>query len=62
MIQIIIKVTDDELTLTEKFPVYEEGICLSHDDPKLSRMVKEVLDKFKSVNQPDVLIKIKYTW
>lgn len=62
MIEIIIKVTADDLTLTEKFLVHEEGLCLSHDDPQLGKMVKEVLDKFKSVNQPDILIKIKYTW
>jgi len=62
MIEVTIKINADDLTLTEKFLVHEEGLSLSHDDPQLSRMVKEVLDKFKSVNQPDVLIKIKYTW
>jgi hypothetical protein len=62
MIEVAIKVQADDITLTEKFLLNEEGLSLSHEDPVLSKMVKDVLDKFKSINQPDILIKIKYTW
>ena len=62
MIEVTIKVQAEDLTLTEKFLLNQEGICLSHDDPILSKMVNDVMGKFKSVEPPDVLIKIKYTW
>lgn len=62
MIEISIKISADDLTLTEKFLIHEEGISLSHDDPVLSKMVNDVLKKFNSQTPPDVLIKIKYVW
>ena len=61
MIEVKVKVKDDEQTLTQKFLVHEEGMKLSHDDENLSHMVKDTIEKFKG--QPDdVLVKIKYTW
>ena len=61
MIEISVKVSDSDQTLTQKFLCSEEGISLSHDDKELSKMVNETLSKFKGVAE-DVLVKIKYTW
>ena len=61
MIEIAIKVTDDDSALTSKYLVHEEGLTLSHDDALLKAFVKETCDKFKG-DVTDVLIKIKYTW
>ena len=61
MIELSVKVSDDDLILTEKFLLNEEGISLSHDDLILKQMVDGVIAKFKG--QPkDVLLRIKYTW
>ena len=61
MIEISVKVSDSDQTLTQKYLCAEEGIRLSHDDPELAKMVNETLSKFKGVAE-DVLVKIKYTW
>jgi len=61
MIDVTVKVRDDEQTLTQKFLVHQEGMSLSHEDPELSRMVNETIAKFKGT-ATDVLVKIKYTW
>ena len=61
MIEVCIKVRDDEQILTQKFLVHQEGMKLSHDDPDLSKMVHETIAKFKG-QATDVLVKIKYTW
>ena len=61
MIDVTVKVCDDDQTLTQKFLVHEEGLKLSHDDPELNKMVSDTLLKFKGVAK-DVLVKIKYTW
>lgn len=56
-----IRVSDDEKTLTKKFPIYHNGICLSHDDPDLREMVESTIKDFKS-EASEVQIKIKYMW
>ena len=61
MIDVTIKVRDDEQTLTQKFLVHEEGLKLSHDDPGLTKMVNDTIANFKG-NPTDVVVKIKYTW
>ncbi len=61
MIDVTVKVSDDEQTLTQRFLVHDEGMKLSHDDPALSSMVNETIAKFKG-QASDVLVKIKYTW
>lgn len=61
MIEITVKVSGDDTTLTEKFLIHEEGMKLSHDDDKLRSLVDSVTQKFKGIFT-DVLVKIKYTW
>ena len=61
MIEISVKVSDDDSTLTEKFLVHKEGICMSHEDADLKKMVDSVRDKFHG-NPTDILVKSKYTW
>ncbi len=61
MIDVTVKVQDDDQTLTQKFLVHEEGLKLSHDDPDLTKMVDDTIAKFKG-DPKDVLVKIKYTW
>lgn len=61
MIEISIKVSDDDSSLVSKYLCYEENLTLSHDDLELQRMVSETTAKFKG-DAKDILIKIKYTW
>ena len=61
MIELSIKVSDDDSTLIQKHLIHEEGISISHDDPTLRNLVKQAQDAFGE-NAKDVLIRIKYTW
>lgn len=61
MIEISVKVSDDDTTLTEKFLIHEEGLCLSHDDKTLKAMVDSVRAKFQG-QATDIVVKVKYTW
>jgi len=61
MIELIIKVSDDDTTLTQKHLLHAEGLFLSHDDTTLSKLVKQAEDAF-GPNAKDILIRIKYTW
>ena len=61
MIDVTVRVQDDEQTLIQKFFVHQEGLKLSHDDPDLTKMVDATIAKFKGT-PTDVLVKIKYTW
>jgi hypothetical protein len=61
MIEIAVKLKSDDDSLVAKYLVHEEGLCLTHEDATLSKLVQETLAKFKG--QPDdILIKLKYTW
>lgn len=62
MFEITVKVSDEEMTLTEHFIHTDENITLSHDDVTLNSMVKSVIDNFKGSPQHDVQIKIKADW
>lgn len=61
MIDVTVKVCDDDQTLIQKFLVHEEGLRLSHDDPDLTKMVDDTIAKFKG-KATDVVVKVKYTW
>lgn len=61
MIEISIKVSNDDSSLTSKYLLHEEGMTLHHNDPILNRMVQETIDKFKD-EVKDTLVRIKYTW
>ncbi len=61
MIDVTVKVCDDDQTLIQKFLIHEEGLKLSHDDPDLTRMVRDTIAKFKG-EATDVVVKVKYTW
>lgn len=61
MIEISIKVSDDDSTLIQKHLLNEEGLTLSHDDLTLAALVKQAVDAFGN-GAKDVLIRIKYTW
>ena len=61
MIELSVKVSDDDQTLTEKYLLHEEGLVLSHECRQLDEMVTKTVQKFKG-EPKDVLIRIKYTW
>lgn len=46
MIEVSVKVSNSELSLTEKYLEYQ-AFSLSKDDPKLSKMVEDTVKKFK---------------
>jgi len=54
-------VSDDEQKLTQKFPLYHDGIRISHDDETLSRMVNETKLKFKG-SPTKIEVYMKYIW
>ena len=62
MIELIISLRSEELTLKDKFLIYVP-ITLSHEDPTLQKLVTEMLDKFaKKDGDIDITIKAKFTW
>ena len=61
-IEISVKVSDDDQTLVQKFLHYPTApLAVSHEDPDLSRMVNDTIEKFKG-QATDVIVKLKYTW
>lgn len=61
MIELSIKVRDEQNTLTQKYLLHAEGLTLSHDDATLKKMVEETIANFKGIVE-DVIIKIKFVW
>lgn len=41
--------------------MYEQTVCLNHEDPTLIRLVNEAQKSFGK-DAKDILINIKYTW
>ena len=61
MIEIIVKVSNEDSKLTKNFIVYDENIVLSKEDPILLKTVQSVIDSFKEDVQ-DVFVTIKMSW
>lgn len=61
MIEVTIRISNDEQNYNQKFLLHHEGLSLSKEDPELLRMVNETLANFKG-HVEDVLVKIKFTW
>lgn len=61
MIELSIKVSDDDSSLVQKHLIHEEGLMLSHDDPQLKKLVEESIKDFGKAAK-DILVRIKYTW
>ena len=61
MIELTVKISDDDSSLVQKHLIHEEGLALSHDDPTLQRLVKQAEDDFDK-KAHDIVIKIRYTW
>jgi len=61
MIEIIVKISDSERTMTQKFLHYDDPISMSQDDECLKAYVNEALEKF-GTHPFDVLITTKYVW
>lgn len=59
-IELVIKIKDDSITLTEKHLLYEP-IVLSKDDKILCGLVSDLMGKFNPKPQdPDIIIKATY--
>lgn len=58
MIEISVKVSNEEQTLTQKFLEYSEDIVLSENDPKIESMIQQTISKFKGIPS-DVVFKAK---
>lgn len=61
MIEISVKVSNEEAKCTKKFIVYDENILISKDDPKLKEFVQNTVDSFKG-NVDDVFVTIRIAW
>jgi hypothetical protein len=65
MIEVVVKVSDEDSTLTQKYLLHEEGITLSHDNPELRKMVDQATQDFGGSTEPaglDIIVKFKLTW
>ena len=61
MIELTVKISDDDSSLVQKHLIHQEGLTLSHDDPTLISFVRQAEDDFGE-GYKDIVIKIKYTW
>ncbi len=67
MIEISVKVSNEEQTLVQKYIHYplvgkpETSLMISHDDSELARLVNEAISKFKG-QADDVIVKFKFVW
>lgn len=61
MIEMKVKISDDDMTLTDKHLIYEKNIVLSHEDEVLQKLVNQSIAKFKGTPS-DVLLTFKYVW
>ncbi len=61
MIEISVKVSNEEQTLRTKHLDYSEDIVLSKDDSKLNEYVEKTVKDFKGVPE-DVVLNIKMVW
>lgn len=61
MIEVTIKISDDDSSLVQKHLIHSEGLTLSHNDPTLCAFVKQAEEDFGE-GFKDILIRIKYTW
>ncbi len=60
-VEVSVKVSNEEQTLTQKFIHHSDNLRISHDDPELTKMVDDTIAKFKG-KATDVVVKVKYTW
>lgn len=62
MIEVAVTIKDEEVSMTEKFLMYEP-FMVDHNDATLKELVKQTQDKIKAdLNDPDIMIKIKFPW
>lgn len=61
MTVLTVKISDDDSTLIQKHLMYEQTVCLNHEDPTLILLVNEAQKSFGK-DAKDILINIKYTW
>jgi len=61
VIEISVKVSNDEQRLTQRFTHYDPPITASMADPQLNQMVQSTIENFKG-NVDDVLVSIKMVW
>ena len=61
--EVKVSIKDSDQKLAHKFPVYGDGIRISHDDPELKKMVEQTIAEFKGdKNDCDITVHVKYTW
>lgn len=61
MIEVSIKIQEDEASISERFLQYDP-FWLAPDDPVLKKMIDQVKAKYKGeLINPDVIVKVKMT-
>lgn len=61
MLEISVKVSNEEQAYTKKHLEYAEDVVLSHEDPRLAEFVKQAMDEFKGTVE-DVVVRVKMVW
>ncbi len=62
MIEITVKIKDDSNSFSKKEMLYDP-ISLSHDDPTLQELVKQVREEIKTqLDDPEITIKTMMVW
>jgi hypothetical protein len=64
MIEIKIKVCNDEKSITKKHLIYDQDspVSLCREDPTITLLVKDALEEFGDSSVDDVLLIAKMTW
>ena len=61
MIEVSVKITEDETRISERFLQYEP-FWMSPDDPVIKKLINQVIASLnKDLKNPDITIKVKMT-
>jgi hypothetical protein len=61
MIEVTVKISNDETRYSKKYLIHQEGLVISKDDKTLKAYVDQAISEFQGTIE-DVVIKIKFTW
>jgi len=61
MIEVTVKVSNEEAKFTKKFVLYDQQVVVSQDDEQLKEIVKNTIDSFKG-SADDVFVTIRMSW
>lgn len=61
MLEISVRVSNEEQSYTKKYLEYSEDLVMNHDDPRLAAFVQQAIGEFKGTVD-DVTVRVKMVW